>query len=64
MKKTIVHGRRTFAGSGRVMVITRKVAKRHTPLKRMWEKSAEVEVVEATNLSIISDANAAIAAAG
>ena len=61
MKKAI-YGRRNFTGSSRVTVITRKVKKTHTPLKRMWEKVDEV--VETPNLTVISDANAAIAAAG
>ena len=60
--KRAIYGRRNFSGSSRVTVITRRVKKSHTPLKRMWiaEKLAKIN-----NININSDANvAAVAATG
>ena len=59
--KRAIYGRRNFSGSSRVTVITRRVKKSRTLLKRMWEKSDEV--VETPNLTVISDANVAVEAA-
>ena len=60
MKKVAIYGRRNFSGSSRVTVITRRVKRTHTPLKRMWiaDKLAKIN-------NINSDANVvAVAATG